>query len=373
MAALEALSRTGKADPKLLGSISIEPNLWPTSAVIDWTNVLLRVKDISKREDRLKESEQILRTRLNFQGTTMGFSTEQTDHLWWLMINTDINSVKSILTFLNFDNWKEDMPRLMRGSLNRQYRGAWSTTIANAWGVLATEKFSKTFEAIPVSGITTASLTGNPLIHPLEPGRRAGFYGEQEKSLNWTEFPQGNNFMLDWLKGKNRLAITHKGTGKPWATIQSLAAIPLKDPFSSGYKIKRTLMPLEQKVQGKWSRGDLVRVHLDLEAQADMTWVVVDDPIPAGSSILGTGLGRDSRILTQDEENKGRVWPVFEERSFEAFRTYYEFLPKGKWTVEYTVRLNNGGVFNLPPTRVEALYAPEILGEMPNDTMEIEE
>ena len=44
IAALEALSRSGQAEPKMLGSISIEPNLWPTSAVIDWTNVLRRVK-----------------------------------------------------------------------------------------------------------------------------------------------------------------------------------------------------------------------------------------------------------------------------------------------------------------------------------------
>ena len=45
MAALEALSRYDKAEPKLLGSITLEPNLWPTSAVIDWMNVLMRVAE----------------------------------------------------------------------------------------------------------------------------------------------------------------------------------------------------------------------------------------------------------------------------------------------------------------------------------------
>jgi len=35
LSAIEALSRSGKAQAKLLNSISIEPNLWPTSAVID--------------------------------------------------------------------------------------------------------------------------------------------------------------------------------------------------------------------------------------------------------------------------------------------------------------------------------------------------
>ncbi|MGH8582404.1 MAG: hypothetical protein ACREWG_06355, partial [Gammaproteobacteria bacterium] len=36
---------------------------------------------------------------------------------------------------------------------------------------------------------------------------------------------------------------------------------------------------------------------------------------------------------------------------------------------EYTVRLNAAGEFKLPATRVEALYAPEMLGEVPNQVM----
>ena len=32
--------------------------------------------------------------------------------------------------------------------------------------------------------------------------------------------------------------------------------------------------------------------------------------------------------------------------------------------MEYTVRLNNVGDFALPPSRVEALYAPEMFGEV---------
>ncbi|MBI4684258.1 MAG: alpha-2-macroglobulin [Nitrospirae bacterium] len=355
MAAMEALSRTGKAEPKLLGSITLEPNLWPTSAVIDWINVLTRMPNITNRDNRLKEAEQILRSRLNFQGTTMGFSTEGMDNLWWLMVSADVNAVKSILAFLNFDKWNEDMPRLVRGALSRQYKGAWNITTANAWGMLAMEKFSKKFESIPVAGMTSADLDG------------------KTKAVEWEKSREGRSFMFGWPKSKENLSVTHQGTGKPWITVQSLAAIPLKEPFSSGYRIKKTIIPIEQKAEGKWSKGDVMKVRLELESQADMTWVVVNDPIPAGASILGTGLGRDSQLLTKGEESKGWVWPVFEERSFEAFRAYYEFVPKGKWTVEYTVRLNNSGIFHLPTTRVEALYSPEMLGEMPNEKIGIGE
>ena len=62
---------------------------------------------------------------------------------------------------------------------------------------------------------------------------------------------------------------------------------------------------------------------------------------------------------------------MFEERTFEAFRSYYDYLPRGKHVIEYTVRLNNPGKFALPPTRVEAMYAPESFGESPNDAVEV--
>ena len=92
---------------------------------------------------------------------------------------------------------------------------------------------------------------------------------------------------------------------------------------------------------------------------------------PQVAIILGSGLGRDSAIATLGEKIGGGVQPIYEERSFEAFRAYYQYLPKGSAQVEYTVRLNNPGTFQLPPTRVEALYAPEMFGESPNARVSI--
>jgi uncharacterized protein YfaS (alpha-2-macroglobulin family) len=142
--------------------------------------------------------------------------------------------------------------------------------------------------------------------------------------------------------------------------------------LSSGYKIKRTIIPVDRKNPDTWTAGDILRVHLELEAQADRTWVVVNDPVPAGATILGKGLARDSQILTKDEKRNGWVWPVFEERSFEAFRVYYEYVPKGSWSIEYTIRLNQSGTFQLSTTRVEAMYFPEMFGEIPNETLEVQ-
>jgi uncharacterized protein YfaS (alpha-2-macroglobulin family) len=181
---------------------------------------------------------------------------------------------------------------------------------------------------------------------------------------------------LAWPVQPGPLNIAQDGAGKPWLTVQSLAAIPLTAPLRAGYSVARSLTPVEQKdpsssKTGKWSRGDVVRVRLEIEAQSDMTWVVVSDPVPGGATILGSGLGRDSAIATGSEKRSGNAWPAFEERGFDALRSYYEVLPRGKHVIEYTVRLNNPGRFALPPTRVEAMYAPETFGEWPNNAMDV--
>jgi uncharacterized protein YfaS (alpha-2-macroglobulin family) len=351
LVAIEALSRRGKAQAKMLDSLRINPNLWPTHAVIDWLAILHRVPEIAGKEKKLEEVNQVLRSRLNMQGTRLGFSTETNDYWWWMMASGDANASKLILAVLNDPAWKDDMGRLVNGTLQRQIKGAWLTTTANVWGSLAMEKFAAKFESLAVTGNTKAELS--------EAGAQT--YAWKAGTEARLSFP-----FADKPGANSNLRIIHEGTGTPWATISSLAAIRLKEPFSSGYRITKTFTPIEPKVAGKLSRGDTVRVRLQIDAQTDMTWVVLSDPIPSGATILGSGLGRDSQISTKDEKSEGRVWPAYEERAFEGLRSYYEYVPKGQFVVEYTIRLNSTGEFQIPQTRVEAMYAPEMFGETPN-------
>jgi alpha-2-macroglobulin len=353
LAALEALARRGHADAKLVSTVAVEPNLWPTSGVLDWWSVLRRASNVPQRAARLAEAERIVRARLTVQGTTTGFSTEASDRLWWLMVSNDVNALRLVLTVLEAGVWRDEVPRLMRGALARRQRGAWDLTVANAWGTLAVERFAREFERTAVAGVTSATLGG------------------ESRRVEWASTPRGRALPFPWPAATDELAIAHEGAGRPWATIETRAAIPLRAPVWSGYHVTRTLTPVERRNPAHWSRGDIVRVRLDVEAQADMTWVVIDDPLPAGASHLGRGLGGESAIAAGGERSDGRAWPAFQERAFDAFRAYYRYVPKGILTLEYTIRLDQAGRFTLPATRVEALYAPEAFGELPNATLEI--
>lgn len=376
LAALEALSRSGKAQGRMTTSITIAPNQWPTSAVLDWIGVLKHVQDVPQRQQRLAEAEQVLKARVSYQGTRLVFSSERDDNWWWLMANADDNTNRLLLSVIDDPAWKEDMGKLVAGALARQQRGAWSTTTANVWGSLALQKFSRVFESQPVQGSTFATLTavGNDAV------------AVESQSVDWAKVQRdaapatglrNNTMSLPWQpppSNQQVLRVQHKGSGSPWLTVQSMAAVPLTAPVAAGYFIKKTITPVEQAKPGRYSRGDVLRVSLEVNATADMTWVAITDPVAGGASILGSGLGRDSQIATQGENKRGTgsASPVFEERSFEAYRAYYDYLPKGVSTIEYTVRLNNVGDFALPPTRAEALYAPEMFGMVPNARMKVE-
>jgi uncharacterized protein YfaS (alpha-2-macroglobulin family) len=354
LAAVAALARVGHAEPAMLDSIPIEPNLWPTSAVLDWWSILQRMPELPERDARLQAVEQVVHARLNLQGTTMGFSTERNDTLFWLMAGPDTNALRLILHLIDFGLWRDDVPKLVHGAFGRQQQGTWQTTVADAWGAVAMRRFSATFEAAPVTGTTTLAL------------------GDATQRLDWTTAPAPVE--LPWPAAPADLTITHAGSGEPWVTVSSRAAIPLAAPLSSGYRITKTVTPIEPRVAGQLSVGDRLRVRLAVDAQSDMTWVVVNDPIPAGASHLGTGLASDSQIAAGDanKNEEQAAAPAFVERRFDAYLAYYDFLAKGPLVTEYVIRLNQSGRFELPPTRVEALYAPEMFGEIPNSAVEVQ-
>jgi uncharacterized protein YfaS (alpha-2-macroglobulin family) len=202
-------------------------------------------------------------------------------------------------------------------------------------------------------------------------GRSEATLGAQRGAADWAEAPEGGTIRLPWPATPSPLTVEQQGGGRPWLTVQGLAAIPLKAPLAAGYTIQRSTRAVSQKTPGRWSRGDVMRVRLEIDAQGDMAWVVVSDPVPGGATLLGSGLGRDSELATRGERREGWAWPAFEERGHEAFRSYYEHLPRGRHVIEYSLRLGSPGRYALPPTRVEAMYAPETFGEVPNDAVEV--
>ncbi len=140
--------------------------------------------------------------------------------------------------------------------------------------------------------------------------------------------------------------------------------MPLRAPLFAGYRLTRKVDVVQARHPGTLTRGDVLRVTLSVEASAERNWVVVSDPIPAGATIVGD-LGGQSQMLASGETGSG-TQPSYVERGRDAWRGYFAWLPRGTASVSYTLRLNGAGRFSLPPSHVEAMYAPAIEASVPN-------
>ncbi|NWP75100.1 alpha-2-macroglobulin, partial [Escherichia coli] len=81
----------------------------------------------------------------------------------------------------------------------------------------------------------------------------------------------------------------------------------------AGYKMTKKVEAVKQAVAGSWSRGDVVKVTISVEASAERNWVVVNDPVPAGATIVGN-LGGQSELLAKDSGTGEGVSPNYIER-----------------------------------------------------------
>ncbi len=342
LAAVAALAAQGAATPAMLEPLAIAPDSWPTISIIDWLDVLTLLPDAPNRAANMARAEAAIRTRLDLQGTTLRIT--RADDPWQILASPDATAAQLLSAIVARPAWKADAGLIARALMLRQQRGHWDTTPANALGTLAMRDFARVFETAPVTGTTTVSA------------------GSASHAFAWSADPAPAT--LAWPAAPAPLTIAHNGSGAPWITVSSRAAVPLRQPFASGFALSRAVSAVTQAVPGRWSRGDVMRVRVTFTARAPVEWVVINDPVPAGATILGGPLGGRSEILAGADASGTQ--PTFVERRGDAVHAHYASVDRGAVTYEYTVRLGSAGIFAMPPTRVEALYSPEMMAMIPN-------
>ena len=344
ISALAALARSGEATPSMLSTVSTAPADMPTSALVDWIAAIDRTKGANSA---LRETaERTLRQRLVYEGSRLDLA-DQASAPWWMMTSGDEMAIKALIVALGRPGWNDDAPKMMVGVSLRQRRGHWDTTPANAWGTIAARRFASLYPASAVTGTTTVSLGGT------------------SRTQGWPMLANAPPLRLPLAPVKTPLLLTHSGGAGPWAMVSVSAAVPLTQPLFAGYKIAKSVSIVSQKNKGRLTRGDVIKVRITVDATAERNWVVVSDPVPPGATIIGN-LGGQSGILGAAASGGEGVSPSYVARGNDAWRGYYEWVPRGRFVTEYALRLNGSGRFTLPLTRVEAMYSPDIRAAVPN-------
>ena len=362
LAAIEALSRYGKAQGRMLASVTIAPNQWPTHSVIDWMNILRRVQDIPERDKRLQEATQILRARLSYQGTKLLLQHRARR----LLVVADAERRREPCAP---HACRDGQPRLegRHGPPGQRFhRPPAGRRLAHHHrqpvGGLALEKFSARFEATPVSGTTKAAMGSHTAsvdwskverIKPTDAGRCSP-PGQRVWCPAAPGMLRGNAMFLPWgaAGGKERPVRHPPGAG------QALAHAAVGGCGAAQGAVQCGLQHPENRYTHRTGQQGLARrpVHARRRAahhagsHGPGRHDLGPSPTPfRAAPPFWQRPGARLRDRHPGRKRSGAGWPAFEERSFEAFRSYYEYPPKGTVKMEYTVRLNNVGDFALPP------------------------
>ncbi|MFP5503691.1 MAG: hypothetical protein ACLGIN_14465, partial [Candidatus Sericytochromatia bacterium] len=132
-----------------------------------------------------------------------------------------------------------------------------------------------------------------------------------------------------------------------------------KGTFSEFYtdEVVASLPRLGDRVKA----GERVLVRVAVEAERQMRYMVLEDPLPAGCE-----------ILEDQPPNWGYWWDHQEYRDDKA-AFFTHTLGKGKKTVYYVMRPTTQGRFRVLPTTAWAMYQPEVRARGSDGTLTITE
>lgn len=336
ISAFETLSRYRRLKTALLSSVEYQPTQWPLYTLLEWYQIHLWEKDLPGREKKLSDIESHLRNRFYFSAKKLQLRDESLEAMPWLMRSSDSAILRLILTTAALPQWQQDTPRIYLGALARQQQGAWVLTADNAWGALAMRRLKDIYSKDKVEGEFLTELDG------------------LRKRFVWAGKESGT-VSLPWTSSSGTLKLRQEGEGRPWITVSAKAALPVTKAVFAGFTAEKKIEPVEQKKKGRWSVGDIAKVIVRIKAKAPQTWVVLEDPIPTGASVLQPSFATSI------------------ERKTELIRFYFDWLSSDEQVIEYSLRFNQVGTYPLPATRVESMYSPDIFAELPESSLVVAE
>jgi len=271
--------------------------------------------------------------------------------------------------------------RIARGLLGMRHDGAWRTTQEDAWSLLALADYRKDQEAGGEEFEGRAYLRGSSILETTFP---AGSTREERVFLP-----------ADKIAGTNggTVAFEALGHGQLFYAAElkyASTALP-KRPRDEGLFVQKyvrgvaptevteALATIPKKSADAVLAGDLVIVDLLFESAEPRDQVVLDDPLPAGVEALDYDLDTTSQAKAEAEarqnaeanaDPKKATWLGTTYRSATSRRqvkddrvlTFFDHIEPGMYRVHYLARATSVGTFVVPPTRVEAMYVPEVYG-----------
>jgi uncharacterized protein YfaS (alpha-2-macroglobulin family) len=300
----------------------------------------------------------------------------------WAM-NTDTRTTAIVVAALaRLDPDDALLPHAVRWLMVARKSGHWETTQETAWALIGLTEYMVATGELKADYGYQLSFNGEPL-------QEGTVTPDDVRRSTTVEIP-----IVDLLqRATNQVWVTRTeprtgeaGEGRLYYALYLRTFAPVEDvkALSRGIVVARQYQAVdcEQEVcpglEGA-AVGEVVRVKITLVAPNDLHFLVLEDPLPAGTEAVDRSLKTTSvvseapQIESEDRWGWGWRWFTHSEIRDEKVALFADYLPRGTYEYTYLLRASVPGEFLTQPTVAYEMYFPEVWGRSDGGTFAVSE
>ncbi|MFK7802436.1 MAG: MG2 domain-containing protein [Anaerolineae bacterium] len=188
----------------------------------------------------------------------------------------------------------------------------------------------------------------------------------------------------DLHSGNNRIVVQQSGARQLFYTLSTRSYVAEDAIEAAGsIKVTRTYKVKEgedaEEITGSFETGTLVKVTLQVNADDDASYVIIEDQLPAGLEPLNENLNTNSHEGAADTSNRHGYyrWREYGYNQKEIRGNKISFfitdLPAGTRTITYIARVTGIGTVTAMPTEAYAMYDEAFWGRSTSNVLTFEE
>ncbi len=232
------------------------------------------------------------------------------------------------------------------------YEGLWGSTRQSSQVLFALLKFVQKYNEFDPNFDYVLTLGGEKLF---------------DGKANGKNFSKKIEIPAKKLSAKNSLEISSSGKGTLYYTL-SVKNYTGAPSSSDEIKVSRSFMK-DGKAVKEFSVGDVLEVRLEVDTPKTLTYVMVEDMLPAGFDVINDRL--------QDENQYGYdysrryYWSDEVDIRDEHVALFSSYVSAGRRTFSYRVRVSRKGTYSTPAPKVTPMYDMQLTGVGAKDTITI--
>jgi alpha-2-macroglobulin len=301
-----------------------------------------------------------------------GAHWEENERDWWNM-NSDTRSTAIVLgALVKLDPDNNLIPNVVRWLMVARTAQAWETTQETVWALISLTDWMVLTGELQGQYAYNVSLNGQPLTTGVVNVDTVRESVQLQVAIADLLTDQANQLLINRGAGDGRLYYTaHLNLNLP---VEDVRAVSRGIIVSREYTIVSDTCggPKQEPCPAvtEATAGQDILVRVTLIAPNDLYYVVLEDPIPAGTEPIDTSLlttsvvGQPPALNPVDPLYYGWGWWWFSRHEIrdEKVVLFANYLPKGTYQYTYTLHASLPGAYNVIPTHAEEFYFPEVFG-----------